>query len=221
MTQQLQNQIIIIGLIGDNRTGKDTFASYLNIHNNFKHLAFADPIKEVSKILFDFTDNQLYNDEKDIIDERWGFAPREFFQQFGTEIMQKDIYNYIPGLKVKPKNFWAERLVREIENDIIKKQKQQQHNFIITDIRFNHELETLYTFIDAMKSKSQYEIIFKTIKIEKPKLENLSPSKLTHESQLQVNNLTADITILNDADYSSYIVKIKDVIKTLGLLINS
>jgi len=218
MTQQLQNSIIIIGLIGDNRTGKDTFASYLNIHNNFKHLAFADPIKEVSKILFDFTDNQLYNDEKDIIDERWGFAPREFFQQFGTEIMQKDIYNYIPGLKVKPKNFWAERLVREIENDIIKK---QQYNFIITDIRFNHELETLYTFIDAMKSKAQNEIIFKTIKIEKPKQEPIKTSKLTHESQLQVNNLTADITILNDADYSSYIVKIKDVIKTLGLFITS
>ena len=77
---------MIIGLIGQKRVGKDTVASIIknidiniDANYNFKCMALANPIKDIARIMFNFTEEQLYDDAKDIIDSKWGIKPRDFF----------------------------------------------------------------------------------------------------------------------------------------------
>ena len=56
---------MIIGLSGKKRSGKDTVAEYLCAHYGFINYGFGDPIKEIARIMFQFTDEQLYGNQKD------------------------------------------------------------------------------------------------------------------------------------------------------------
>ena len=76
---------MIIGISGKKRSGKDTISDYLIQEYKFIKYGFADPIKDIAKIIFGFTEEQLYGNEKDIIDLRWGnirlrtiYFPRTF-----------------------------------------------------------------------------------------------------------------------------------------------
>jgi hypothetical protein len=134
---------MIIGFVGRNRVGKDTCADMLidigSQHNvQFDRYALADPIKDVARIMFNFTDDQLYGPEKDIIDPIWNIKPRDFFQKFGTEIMQFDIYKYLPQLEktIPPREFWVQSLLDKIQKN---NEYYGSCNVIITDVRGNHE----------------------------------------------------------------------------------
>ena len=131
---------MIIGLIGQKRVGKDTVASIIkDFENEYKCMALADPIKDIARIMFNFSEKQLYDAEKDVIDTKWNIKPRQFFEQFGTDIMQFDIYKYLPTLEnsVPQRKFWVLSLLSKLsENDKV----------IITDIRGQHELEEILKF---------------------------------------------------------------------------
>ena len=75
----------IIGLSGYKGSGKDTVADFLCEKYGFIKYGFADPIKEIAKIMFDFSEDETL---KEVVDERWGISPREFYQKFGTEYGQ-------------------------------------------------------------------------------------------------------------------------------------
>jgi hypothetical protein len=176
--------IIIIALIGDTRVGKDTLASILTTPEyGFNRLAFADPIKDVAKSLFQFTDDQCSGNDKDILDERWNITPRQFFQQFGTEIMQRDIYNYLPSLSssIPPRHFWSLRLIKQMKFIIM---NSDIRKFVITDVRFCHELEDLLAFQDKFKD-SDLNIKIKTIKITRPSITHAS----LHSSHTSINSI--------------------------------
>ena len=68
------------------RVGKDTVADYLVNKYGFVKYSFGQPIKEVAKIMFDFSDEQLNGDLKEAVDIRWGISPRQFFQDFGSSL---------------------------------------------------------------------------------------------------------------------------------------
>ena len=129
---------MIIGLIGNKRVGKDTVADYICEKFQFKKYAFADGVKDTCKVLFNFTDDQLNNNNKEDIDPGWNISPRKAMQFIGTEIMQYKIQELIPSIN---KLFWVNRLRNKINmenntNDINK----IQHNIIISDFRFLHEI---------------------------------------------------------------------------------
>jgi len=129
----------VICLIGQKRVGKDTVADIIQSKEpEFQRFALADPIKDIARIMFNFTENQLYSAEKDVLDTQWGIRPRDFFEKFGTEIMQFDIYKYLPGLEstVSRRCFWVESLINKIRG--LRCQK-----VIITDVRGLHELEAI------------------------------------------------------------------------------
>lgn len=138
----------VICLIGQKRVGKDTVANIIQEYDpEFKRFALADPIKDIARIMFNFSEAQLFDAEKDMLDARWGIKPRDFFERFGTDIMQFDIYKYLPGLEgaVPKRCFWVQSLIRKIQ--AIGCQK-----VIITDVRGEHELEALKTaFPDMIK----------------------------------------------------------------------
>tara|TARA_B100000123_G_scaffold271526_1_gene251590 strand:+ start:488 stop:838 length:351 start_codon:yes stop_codon:yes gene_type:complete len=102
---------MIIGLAGKKGSGKDTIADYLCAHYGFINYGFGDPIKEIGRIMFDFTDEQLYGSKKEIIDTKWGISPRDFFQKFGTEYGQFILPEHFPNAfnDINNRQFWVKR----------------------------------------------------------------------------------------------------------------
>lgn len=94
---------MIIGLCGLKESGKTTSAKYLESKFGFKRMALADPVKEAARVIFGFTQDQLYTTEgKETIDLRWGFTPRHACQILGTEVgrqFSKDVW--INNLKIR------------------------------------------------------------------------------------------------------------------------
>lgn len=129
----------VICLIGKKRVGKDTVSNIIQTYDpEYRQFALADPIKDIARIMFSFTDAQLFDADKDTLDTHWGIRPRDFFEKFGTDIMQFDIYKYLPGLEyhVPKRQFWVQSLINKIK-------KIEFQKVIITDIRGLHELETI------------------------------------------------------------------------------
>jgi hypothetical protein len=63
--------IDVVGITGFKRHGKDTTGDYLCEKYGFTKLAFADPLKEICKILFSFNEDQLYGGSKEVVDSFW------------------------------------------------------------------------------------------------------------------------------------------------------
>lgn len=139
MSTSSSNKNIIIGLVGVERSGKDTIADYLVANHNFKKHNMADPIREIAKIMFDWPAELLTGPAKDIIDPVTGIKPRDFFTWFGTDIAQFAIYKQFPALEssIPPRTIWARAMTSFIKTHI------RTHNIVIPDIRFIHEAKAL------------------------------------------------------------------------------
>jgi hypothetical protein len=75
----------IVVVTGRKRNGKDTVGDYLIKSYGFHRVAVADPLKEMSRQLCGFSDDQLYGDMKDTTDKIYGFSPRYVFQTLGPQ----------------------------------------------------------------------------------------------------------------------------------------
>lgn len=118
---------MIIGITGKAGSGKNLCSEIIEKQlKSVESLAFAEPLKEAAKILFNFNDNQLHNlKEKEEIDTRWDKSPRQIFQWLGG-LLRKDI----------DKNFFIEHMKQRIENSYA-------HFIVVTDVRFLNELELI------------------------------------------------------------------------------
>ena len=166
-----------IGLIGTKGSGKDTLADYLVLNKNFIKYSFANPVKNIAKILFDLDDSQLNGINKEVIDTRWGISPRVMFQRLGTEFGHYKIYELFPELKtkIKERELWLKMFKLFLE-------KHSDKNIVIADVRFRHEEDYLK------------KINFNLIKINRNKL-NID----SHISELELNSITTiDYTINNN-----------------------
>ena len=189
----------IIGLIGQKRVGKDTVANIIKeLEPEYKTMALADPIKDIARIMFNFNEKQLYEAEKDELDTRWNIKPREFFEQFGTEIMQFDIYKYLPALEnvVPQRKFWVLSLLSKIrENDKV----------IITDVRGQHELDEIVKFNPNAKF----------IRIIRPSTSNNVSGTELHITQQEPDMIESKWitnTVVNDGTIDDLRAKIKKII---------
>jgi len=179
---------MIIMLSGYKRCGKDTVAKYLVNEFGFTRYGFADPIKEISYMLFDW---KKEDDEamKEIIDERYGFSRRQFWQYFGTDWAQIELGKVFPEFKQKiDRNFW----VKKFENLFL---KNPTIDYVISDYRFPHEYEIL----------KNYNPI--TIRIDR-NIEHLD----THESESYINKLHVEHVIKNDCDLIELRSRVCDMI---------
>lgn len=156
---------IIVGISGQARAGKDTTADYLVKKHGFVKVGLADPMKRFCKEVFDFTDAQLYGDERDDPDYRYlqksewrtngegvpekketYLTPRYALQTLGTE-WGRDCYD----------NIWIEngiRVARELLNgyaqysakDGLKRTEKITglvSGVVFSDIRFWNEFEAI------------------------------------------------------------------------------
>ena len=130
----------IIGFTGRRGRGKDTAADYLVSGYGFTKYAFAMPLKRGVQEWFDFTDDQIFTDEKEKIDQHWGISPREILQKMGTEVMRE----MLPKLfqdelqRENLQNFWIRRAEKWLT-----KQKIYNSNVlvVVSDVRFQNEVD--------------------------------------------------------------------------------
>lgn len=127
----------IIAICGLKRSGKDTLADAICQSYGFEKLRISANLKEVMRVLFDFTEDQLETDLKDDIDGKWGVTPRKLMQFIGTEIMQHEIQKVIPNVG---RHFW----IKKVRDEHIEKYPAKK--FIISDLRFLHEYELLQKY---------------------------------------------------------------------------
>jgi hypothetical protein len=125
---------MIIGISGKKFSGKDTIADYLVSNHNFIKYSFANPVKQITKILFDFDDSELYESNKEKVNKKWNITPRNAMQKIGTEFGQYYLHQLFPNLNCNKKLFWTLKAVDFCE-------KNSDKNIVIPDFRFVHEIE--------------------------------------------------------------------------------
>lgn len=117
---------MIIGLIGQARVGKTTFADYLVQLYGYNTVAFATPIKEAMRVAFDLNDEQIDGKLKEVEDKRWGVTPRQLYQKFGTDWARN----------LLGQDVWIKRLKIELK-------KNTDRHTIVSDIRFPNEAKAV------------------------------------------------------------------------------
>lgn len=124
----MSDRIIIVGVSGFARSGKDTVCDYAVDHFGYRKVGFSDPIREIAKTIFGFEDEDFVNERKEEINPVWNLSPRFALQKIGTEgsrnVFQDDIW------------------IRCIERKIAKLvEKEDQRKFIIRDLRYENEAD--------------------------------------------------------------------------------
>jgi len=122
----------LIGLLAQKHCGKGTVAGMLAGYG-FTEVAFADPLKDICGTLFGFSDEQLRGGEKELVDNFWGFSPREAFQFLGTDVFRNEIHKLNPSIG---QDFWIKRLERTIVEN-------PDTNYVISDVRFQNEVDMI------------------------------------------------------------------------------
>lgn len=173
----------LIGFCGLKRAGKDTCADYLVSNYGFTKISFADPIKDVCKILFNFNDDQLYGNSKEIIDPIWNVTPRNTFQFIGTDLFRNNINKLIPNIE---KDFWIKVLQNKLDFD---------KKYVIADVRFPNELNFI---------KKNGGIIIK--------INNSSCVQSDHEAE-NVSILDSDINIDNNSTKEELYKQLENIIR--------
>lgn len=132
----------ILGICGKKRSGKDTVGEYLIENYGYVRYAFGDPVKDVCRVMFKFTEEQLYGDKKEIIDPRWGISPRQAFQKIGTDFGQEALHKIIPDItgEVRCRQFWTKHFELWFKEEV---EKNPDIKVVITDVRFKHEAKMI------------------------------------------------------------------------------
>ena len=174
----IQENMRVIGLLGNKRSGKTTLANFVERKYGYVHLTFARNIKKSCKNIYHFSDGQI-NDQKlkETVDKYWGYTPRQFFNIMGTEMFQDVTLKHFPEIG---RSLWVRSVVIEMVEMF--KKDPTCNRFIIGDVRFPHEME----FLESIGAK--------VIKIERPTGENHG----NHRSETLIKDIEPNHTIVND-----------------------
>jgi len=175
---------MIIGITGFKQSGKSTIATYLKENYGFYVVNFADPIKEICKVLFNWADEHVNGSLKEIVDPRWGISPRHALQVIGTEIGQVYFCEAFPEFKtLVGRQLWVKLAEYKIES-----LKDQFTKIAIGDVRFPHE-----SYLFQKPGNMLWRVCRNS---------TYDPSDL-HESEIHIPHLPADVQIDNNGNYES------------------
>lgn len=119
--------IKLIGIHGKARSGKDTFASVFVEEHGFVRMAFADPLKAATCMLFNWPADLVFSDEiKTFESPFWNLTGRQVFQKFG-DAMKRGFGD----------DFWVKRWA--IDYAKIK----DKHSVVVADVRTNAEADMI------------------------------------------------------------------------------
>lgn len=117
----------VIGLHGKKGSGKDTVATLIQEKHPSAALdAFATPIKEGAKAMFDLTEEHVNGSLKETVIPTIGCSPRYILQHLGTEFARNCIHPDV----------WTNLLKERIE-------RATSQVVVITDLRFDNEADCI------------------------------------------------------------------------------
>lgn len=184
------NDVQLIGVTGKKFNGKDTIGNYLISNHQYVRLSFADPLKEALKCIFGFTDEQLYGNLKEVVDEYWGVSPRDVMKYIGTDVFRNKMEQLIPDIK---NDIW----IRVVERQILQLRKTDPNvKIVITDVRFPNEINLIKKYNGQI------------IKVNRQSVNNKIDH---HESEKYIDSLYCDIMIQNDGSIDDVHQKIKEL----------
>lgn len=179
---------MLIGVLGNKGHGKDTIADYICEKYNYKKDAFANPLKEACRILFNLSDEQLYGDQKEVVDPHWNVSPREILRHVGTEFFRINIDKLLPGIY---NNFWVKCMEPRLDD-----------NTIISDVRFQNEVNMIH---------EHGGVVIKVIR----SYEDSKSIKSLHVSE-QLDDISFDFLIHNDSTLEELYKKVDLIYKSIN-----
>lgn len=123
----------VIAICGLKRSGKDMVANYISARHGHSHIKIASTLKQMTKIAFNLTDNEVESESKDRVHETWGVSPRVLMDFLGTHVFQHEIGKVIPKYH-NNRCFWI--------NQVLSAPNRSKH-MVISDLRFEHEVDAL------------------------------------------------------------------------------
>ena len=185
---------MLIGFSGKKGSGKSYFADYLVNNKLFIKLSFASPLKEITKILFNLSDEDVKDPiKKELINPKFNASPRELMQWLGTDIMREEFnkkFNYSGSI-------WIDSV-----KDKIKTLLDNNKDVVIDDVRFQNEVDMIHSLGGIV------------INLHNDLDNTLNNSTSTHSSENQ--KLTFNYEFVNDKSYSNTY----DIYLNLDLLFN-
>ena len=200
---------MIIGVLGFIGSGKGTVGEILATEHNFVPLSFADSLKDSVSAIFGWERALLEGDTiesrefRETLDPFWSkkfkrdITPRYILQIFGTEVCRNNLIDTI----------WVDSLERRI---------LQHENVVITDVRFNNEIEFLKSIggkliqIDREESRPDWLFLYESYP---DTFEDFAVSKNIHRSEYEwYRNPNIDSIVSNDDTIESLRLKILDIV---------
>jgi hypothetical protein len=191
---------MIIGLCGEQGSGKDTVANILISEYGFVKLTFASTLKDVVAILFSWPRDLLegLTEEsrlwRETVDDFWSaklnipnFTPRKALQMIGTDLFRIHFNNDI----------W----ISIVENKIGAILKNNPNtNIVISDCRFTNEFTLIKQFPDS------YIIMILR--------EKNSTNKIAHSSETEWVNYNFDAILQNDNSIEDLKTNLKSLLSS-------
>lgn len=191
---------MLIGFSGKKGSGKSYFADYLVNNKLFIKLSFASPLKEITKILFNLSDEDVKDQiKKELINPKFNASPRELMQWLGTDIMREEFnkrFNYSGSI-------WIDNV-----KDKVKMLLDNNKDVVIDDVRFQNEVDMIHSLGGIVIN------LHNSLDNNTSLSNNLNTLTSTHSSENQ--KLTFNYEFINDKSYSNTY----DIYLNLDLLVN-
>lgn len=180
-------------LAGQKRVGKTTSTNYMKQKvSGTISLAFADPLKIACKALFLLSDAQLYDDEKDVIDSRWGVSPRQIFQKVG-DLLRHGLPLVLPELKLDKGLIFTQNMYWRLQDA----EKKDPPLLIIEDGRLADE----HNFFKSLERTLSIRICKNT--------------GLTDQHSSEKVNFQCDVNIYNDGSLTNLYSQLDNILAHL------
>ncbi len=131
---------VLVGIIGKKGAGKSTIADFLEDEYNFVEYAFANPLKDICRILgAPYKSVYGTQQEKEEVVESLGVSGRQMMQQIGTELFREQFHTILPDFVLgESKNIWVQLFERKLVS-----MKGLRRRIVVSDVRFPDEADAI------------------------------------------------------------------------------
>lgn len=173
----------LISLAGRIGSGKSLMADIFD-QLGYDEYTFASPLKEIA-VIFGFNENHVNGSQQDklIVDPDWGCSSREWLQKFGTEVCREQFKILFPYSHF-PYGIWAYLMEKEYKYRL-ETAVGAPYCMCVSDNRFINEAE-------CIKKNGGH-----VIKITGDRSDE---HKSNHKSEVEIDLIEADFTIVNNKD---------------------